>query len=264
MKAIILAAGYGTRLAKSSKNTPYEKYLKDRPKGLIELGGQTIIDTLIKKVKKYVDEIRVITNQKYFRNFQAWHKGLKRGMKKKVFLINDGSTENENRKGTFLDLAIAAGYTDQLKIEQIKDSVLVLVSDRYANFDFKKMIKLSEERKASINVGFRLKDIKKAIKHGQLQVDSENRLQQFAEKADPPVSRFISTAFYLYTPEALGFIPEYIRASGNVDASGHFLEFLCKKLPVYIYEVEENPYDIGDLENYLEAKQMIEKKWLWR
>jgi glucose-1-phosphate thymidylyltransferase len=65
MKAIILAAGYATRLYPLTKDTP---------KPLLEIKGRPIIDYIIDKLVKLksLDEVFVVTNDKFFKSFLEW------------------------------------------------------------------------------------------------------------------------------------------------------------------------------------------------
>ena len=60
MKAVILCAGYATRL--------YPLTL-DKPKALLSIKGRPLIDYTIEKIKKYVDEVIVVSNSKFYISF---------------------------------------------------------------------------------------------------------------------------------------------------------------------------------------------------
>jgi glucose-1-phosphate thymidylyltransferase len=62
MKSIILAAGYATRLWPLTKDTP---------KPLLDVQGKPIADYLVDKISeiKEIDEIFVVTNDKFYPNF---------------------------------------------------------------------------------------------------------------------------------------------------------------------------------------------------
>ena len=64
MKAIILAAGYGTRLYPITKNIP---------KPLIEVGGKPIIEHILKKVEEipHMEMIYIVTNNYFFKIFSV-------------------------------------------------------------------------------------------------------------------------------------------------------------------------------------------------
>ena len=70
MKALILAAGYATRLYPLTK-----KY----PKPLLEVKGRPIINYIIDKIGAIdsIDEIYVVTNSKFIATFRKWAKTIK-------------------------------------------------------------------------------------------------------------------------------------------------------------------------------------------
>ena len=65
MKALILAAGYATRLYPLTK---------DRPKPLLEVKGAPIIEHIARRVAALdgMDEIIVVVNRKFVDRFRAW------------------------------------------------------------------------------------------------------------------------------------------------------------------------------------------------
>ena len=64
MKAVILAAGYATRL--------YPLTL-DKPKHLLEVGGRPILDLLLDRLPlEEVDRVYVVTNAKFTPRFREW------------------------------------------------------------------------------------------------------------------------------------------------------------------------------------------------
>jgi len=65
MKALILAAGYATRLYPLTSDTP---------KPLLEVGGKPIVEHILKKVEEVndIDMIYVVTNDKFYGHFEKW------------------------------------------------------------------------------------------------------------------------------------------------------------------------------------------------
>src|SRR3990167_3483432 len=65
VKALILAAGYGTRLYPLTKK---------HPKALLAVAGRPILDYIVEKIArvKEISGIVVVTNDKFFPQFQAW------------------------------------------------------------------------------------------------------------------------------------------------------------------------------------------------
>ena len=103
MKALILAAGYGTRLYALTKN---------RAKPLLYVGQRPIIDYILDRLEKIEDikEIYVVTNQKFIRQFEEWKELREKQHKdidsKKIKIINDGTFSNIRRLGAIRDIEL--------------------------------------------------------------------------------------------------------------------------------------------------------------
>ena len=103
MKALILAAGYAKRLWPLTKN---------KPKPLLEVKGKPIIEHIISGIKEIpeIDEILVVTNEKFSITFEDWAKEYDCEIPIKV--INDLTTSNEDRKGAVGDMQYVIEETD--------------------------------------------------------------------------------------------------------------------------------------------------------
>ena len=84
MKAIILAAGYATRL--------YPLTL-DRPKALLPVGGRPMVDHLLERLADVeLERIFLVTNSQFadaFREWAAAHEGVP------LEIVDDGTTDEE-------------------------------------------------------------------------------------------------------------------------------------------------------------------------
>src|SRR3954465_3743701 len=114
MKCMILAAGYATRLYPLTK---------DRAKPLLEVAEKPIIVHILEKIEKVdsVDEVIVVSNDKFYGQFSYWAEQY--SSLKKITIINDGTTTNDNRLGAIGDI--------QYVLEQlnIQDDLMVLAGD---------------------------------------------------------------------------------------------------------------------------------------
>ena len=90
MKCILLCAGYATRLFPLTENFP---------KALLEVGGKPIINYVIDEVNTLneVDEIYLVTNNKYTPHFQEWADKLTNV--KPITVYNDKTSTNDKRLG---------------------------------------------------------------------------------------------------------------------------------------------------------------------
>ena len=92
MKALIIAAGYATRL---------RPLTDDRAKSLLPVGGRPMIDWIIDKVDEVddVDEVHLVTNARFADAFSRW------APTRNVVVHDDGTTSNEDRLGAIGDIA---------------------------------------------------------------------------------------------------------------------------------------------------------------
>ncbi|MBU4561646.1 NTP transferase domain-containing protein, partial [bacterium] len=95
MKALILAAGYATRLYPLTK---------DRPKPLLSIAGKPILEYIMERLKRVeeIDTVYLITNGKFIPDFQNWLANFK--IKKRVKALNDGSTCDDDKLGAIGDI----------------------------------------------------------------------------------------------------------------------------------------------------------------
>lgn len=119
MKAIILAAGYATRLYPLTKN---------QPKPLLKVGNQTILDSIVEKMVAVdeLDEILIVTNDKFHTHFEEWAKEATYGIK--LTVINDGTLSNEDRLGALGDINFVI---EQAKVE---DDLMIAAGDNLFGF----------------------------------------------------------------------------------------------------------------------------------
>ena len=127
MKCILLAAGYATRLYPLTK---------DKPKALLKLGEKTILDIVVDKIEKIkeIDEIYIVTNHKFYKNFLEWAKEYKG--EQRVTVLDDFTTDNANRLGAIGDIDFV------LRNAQIDDDIFVLASDNAFTFLLNDMVDL--------------------------------------------------------------------------------------------------------------------------
>ena len=95
MKAIVLAAGYATRLYPLTKN---------QPQPLLEVVGKTIFNHIVSKMDdvEELDEFFIVTNNKFTKHFESWKEQAE--YKVKLSVINDGTLSNETRLGVLGDI----------------------------------------------------------------------------------------------------------------------------------------------------------------
>ncbi|MFH1879150.1 MAG: nucleotidyltransferase family protein [Candidatus Omnitrophota bacterium] len=231
MKGLILAAGYGTRL--------YPLTL-DRPKPLVKVGGQTILERLLRKIEKIgsCDEVYIVTNDKFHNMVVKWVRDRSFSFKMKV--INDLTRSNEDRLGAVGDINLV------FEKENPEDDVLIVAGDNLFEFDIVDFVRFSMDKKRFSVALYDVKERRLAQKYGIVSLDRENRIDNFQEKPAQPLSTLASTGIYFFPKGKLSLLSKYMRTDLVKDAPGNFVKWVSENDEVYGYVFAEGWYDIGD------------------
>ena len=242
MKSIILAAGYGTRLANYNNG----------PKCLIEVAGKPVIEHIVRKLDEIdgVDKTYIITNHKFNDCIENWLKNFR--AKKEIRLVDDGTTSNENRLGAIGDLEFL------VKKEKIKDDILCIGGDNLFESDLKGFVQFFNNKKSPIVGLYDVKNKEEAKRFGVVELHDDKGIVSFEEKPENPKSTLISTCAYIYNEKTLGYIDIYLKRGGNRDAPGNLPKWLHKLIKVYGFVFDGGWEDIGSIESMNRVK---ESKW---
>lgn len=240
MTLIILAAGYAVRLEPLTSNTS---------KSLLPIGGKKMIERILEKVLKVkeISSVYIITNSKFFKNFSDWLNTYKHA--KKISLICDGTTSNENRLGAIKDLEFV------IKEESITGDILVVAGDNLFEFDMNDFLKFAKKKGGIAIAVHDIDSLALAKNFGVVKIDADNRVVDFEEKPENPQSTLISTGIYYFPKDKVAFINEYVKMQNKLDAPGHYIGWLSKRDYVYGFAFPEDWYDIGTMESYRKADE---------
>lgn len=241
MKAIILVAGYATRLYPLTKNTP---------KPLLKVGGKAIIDHIIEEVNTLdaVDSIFVISNHKFAKNFEEW--ALSKTNSKPITVIDDGTDSDETKRGAIGDI--------QYTIEQgnIDDDVVIIAGDNLFTYSLKEYYDFYKAKGADCVCVKQFDDMEMIKQLGVVLMDENDRVIDLEEKPQQPKSNKAAFATYMYTRETVKMVREYLDEGNSPDAPGYFLQWLHKKKPVYGYVMNGECYDIGTHKALAEVREI--------
>lgn len=239
MKAIILAAGYGTRLYPLTINTP---------KPLIEIAGISLIDRIISFVNNVslIKDIYVVTNHRFIDNFDQW---LERNKKKytqhqNITLIDDKTTLDINKLGPIGDILFTC------KSQAIQDDLLIIAGDNIFNINFSQMFKLFKEKKGSVLAVFDFEHIDRVRnRFGVVEIDDSAKLISFEEKPEHPKSTIGATALYLLKQTDVEIVKASYEECNKLEINaGEMIKILLKaNKPVYCVNLSEW-FDIGSFD----------------
>ncbi len=243
MKALILAAGYATRLYPLTEH---------RPKPLLEVAGKPIVEHIINKIESIqeISEILIITNHRFHDHFSIWLNHYQ--SPKKIKLINDGTFSNDDRLGAVGDINFV------LKEEDIDEDLLVIAGDNLFGFLLQDFVDAFNNHGSSVLAFYDMKDIEKVRKRFGVGLLQENEVVDFEEKPAEPRSTLAATACYLFSKCDLQLVEELVE-KGGADAPGDLVKWLVQRSKVNGFVFDEHWFDIGSFESLKEAEEEYSK-----
>jgi glucose-1-phosphate thymidylyltransferase len=235
MKALVLAAGYATRLRPLT-----ETWAKE----LLPVGGRPVLDWIVDAIAEVpaVDELHVVTNARKAPAFLEWARG------RDVHLHDDGTTSNDDRLGALGDVRFV--------LERIgtDDDLLVIAGDNLFEFSLADLVAYWQTKGRASAVAVRdVGSLDLARQYGVVDLDGDRRIVDFLEKPTHPPSTLAATATYVFHRDHAALVGAYL-AEGNVpDQPGRFVAWLRTREPVFGWVFHEAWFDIGDLDQLLVA-----------
>jgi glucose-1-phosphate thymidylyltransferase len=234
MRALVLAAGYATRLYPLTLN---------QPKALLEVGGRAMLDRLLERLEAMgVEETIVVTNAKFTPHFEEWAKD-----KQDVRVVDDGTTSNDDRLGAIGDIAFVL---DELSLD---DDLVVVAGDNLFSDDISGFAAYGQEVNAPVLAIHDVGDLSLMPEYNQVEVDAEGRVTFMEEKPESARTTLAGIALYYYPRRALPLIQQYLAEGNNPDQPGRLPEWLHSRTPVYTWQLPGEWYDIGSAETLQEA-----------
>jgi glucose-1-phosphate thymidylyltransferase len=251
MKSVILAAGYATRLYPLTENFP---------KPLLKVGEKSILDRLIDDIDSNdfdggITGHIIVSNHKFISHFEEWKSS--RSFNKDVTILDDGSTENENRLGAVKDILFA--------VEEccIDEEILVLAGDNVLDFSLKDFIQYQKQKKSACIMRHLEGEKSKLQRTGVAIIDENDRVIKMQEKPAEPLSNWAVPPFYIYTKEDLPFIRQACtpdkdgKSPCETDAPGDFISWFCSIRSVHAWQMSGKRFDIGNLESLESARKLF-------
>jgi mannose-1-phosphate guanylyltransferase len=246
MKAMILAAGKGTRV---------RPLTYDLPKPMIPILGKPVMAYLIEHLEKYgVKEIMVnvsYLHEKIEEYFGEGHQyDVQIGYSFEGYTKDDGEVVPQpiGSAGGMKKIQEFGGFFD--------DTTIVLCGDAVINLDIKSALFEHRRKGALASVICREVPRDKVESYGVVVSDKEGRITAFQEKpkAEDALSNFVSTGIYIFEPEILDMIPSGV----TFDIGSDLFPLLVEKgVPFYAQNRTFSWIDIGSVKDYWEVSQSV-------
>jgi len=237
MKAVILAAGYATRLYPLTLN---------RPKALLDVGGRPMVEHLLERLQGVdgLGAIYLVTNSKFADAFREWATGW---TGTEVQIVDDGTADEETKLGAIGDLELT------IREAAIDEDLIVLAGDNLFTESLAPFGEFARQKNAPALGVYDVGDLEAIRRYNAIELDDDDRLTFFEEKPEQPRSTLTGIALYFYPRRSLGLVREYLEAGNNPDQPGRLVQWLYPRVPVYAWRVPGRWYDIGSAETLAEA-----------
>ncbi len=241
MKAMILAAGKGTRVRPITYTIPKPMIpIMHKPvmEFLLDLLRQHGFDQIMVNVSHLANEI-----EGYFRDGQRF--GVQIGY----------SFEGRIEDGELLGDALGSAG-GMRKIQDFKpffdDTFVVLCGDALIDLDLTKAIQWHREKGSIATIIMKPVPREQVSSYGVVVTDEEGRIKQFQEKpsVEEAISTDINTGIYIFEPEIFDYIP----SGQEFDIGGDLFPKLVEKgAPFYGISMDFEWVDIGKVPDYWQA-----------
>jgi mannose-1-phosphate guanylyltransferase len=245
MKAMILAAGKGTRVRPITHTTPKPMIpILQKPvmEFLLELLRQHGFDEIMVNVSHLAEEI-----ENYFRDGQRF--GVQ------IAYSFEGRIEDGELLG---DAIGSAGGLKRIQDFQpfFDDTFVVLCGDALIDLDLTEAVRRHKQKGAMASLITKRVPRDQVSSYGVVVTDDDGRVRSFQEKPaiGEAASDMINTGIYIFEPEVLDFIP-----SGEPFDIGSdlFPKLVEAEAPFYALPMEFEWVDIGKVPDYWQAIRSV-------
>lgn len=247
MRAILLCAGFGTRLYPLTRA---------RAKPLLPVRGRPLLDDLVDQLLATgrIDALCVVCNRLFADAFRAWADALvARAPRTRVAVIDDGAQDDAHRLGAVRDLALA------LERDPPRATTLVAAGDNLFRFRLSAFFDDHASRPRNLVLVQREAEAARLRRSGVAVLGEANRVLRFVEKPAQPPSEWSCPPLYLLEPAALARVPEFLRVAPHADPPGTFLAWLAEREPVFAHVMQGRRYDVGDPASYARAEAWLDE-----
>jgi len=252
MIALLLVAGYATRLYPLTINTP---------KPLLPVSGRAMLDYIVDELDTLPDlsGICLISNHRFAGQFEEWAAARRLvSPKVPITVLDDGTTDDSNKRGAIGDIQFA------MDTMHIDEDIVIIAGDNLFTYRLLDMYDYFMKIRRDLLIAIRVKDKSQLQKLAVATLDDAGKVLYMAEKPKEPESETAIYATYFYLKETLPMISQYLMEGNTTDAPGNFPSWLYTRKEVYAYLADGNCIDIGTPENYKDVTENFPLLWAER
>ncbi|MGP1561731.1 MAG: sugar phosphate nucleotidyltransferase [Helicobacteraceae bacterium] len=232
MKAVVMAGGFGTRIAPLTNSIP---------KPMLPILNKPMMEDVIVRLREIgVKEFIVLLYfkpeviQDYFKD------GSDLGIKIKYVIPDD-------------DYGTAGAVKKAAKLIG-KNPFIVVSGDLITDFDFQKILDFHKAKKSKVTIT--LTSVTDPLQFGVVICDSEGKIKRFLEKPSwgEVFSDTINTGIYVFEPEILDEIPENVNFDFSKDL---FPKLMKNNLDLWGYDARGYWRDVGNPLSYRDVVEDI-------
>jgi NDP-sugar pyrophosphorylase family protein len=219
MNAILLCAGFGTRL---------QPLTDDTPKALVPVAGRPILDYLVEQLADWpqLETIHIVHNDRHPGAFARWQASwAHRSDIPDVRLHNNGVQTDAQRRGAVGDLQFAL---DRVGTDA---PAVVAAGDSLYRIALRPVLDRFQITEAHCVLALPVSD-EQELRHSSVFDLDGDRVQGVEHTPGAPPSHWVSPAFYALQRTGLDHVAHYLDRGGDADTLGRFIHNLTQHQPV--------------------------------
>lgn len=232
MKAVVLAAGKGTRL---------RPLTLEKPKPMLDLGGQPILETITRQLAFHGYDHIYVTSNWLSEKLDEYLPELA----KKLPGVELTHVPQAELMGTSGGLSGIDGLADD-------GAFLVMNGDLISTMDFRAIMDFHRQEKPALTIG--RYPAKQHIKLGILETDDNGNVTDYLEK--PEMTFPVSMGVYIYAPETL----EYVPAEDWLDLPDLVKQLIDNGKRVATFPYEGYWLDVGTHDDFEKANTVLKEQ----
>ncbi len=222
MIAVMLCAGFGTRLHPLTRNTP---------KGLLEIAGKPILDYQMPQLLDLpeLEAIHLVTNACYVAQFYEWQSRWRSELKERgisMHIHNDGSLHENERLGSVGDLAFLARKL------VVHSPIVITAGDNIYRFPLRPIAETFLKSDDSLLLALREPNYQVRQRYPVFEFKNGEEIAHLHDESEQPLTEWVCPSLYFLKAQALPHVHQYLEQGGANDSLTGFLDFLISREPV--------------------------------